>query len=212
MNLQALVRKPLVWGIAAAALALAAALGGWGYSRYRVTSLRQAVLPQVQAADEKLRAALGQGLEPDAAQAEQAAAQLDAAAQDVEARLAALRALDAAPDPERVAAAEEALDDAAAIMHRQAGVVRAGLAFAAARAALRAHMRGARSRSRSWVSEAIALKHEMERAFLDYKYALDGLDARLGDVRDRELAAQARERVATALEHAEAARASSRRF
>jgi hypothetical protein len=211
MELKALVRRPLVWGVAAA-VALAALLGGWGYSKYRVTSLRQAVVPQLQAADEKLRAALGQGLEPDPAQAEQAAAQLDAAARDIEARLAALRALDAAPDPERVAAAEEALDDAAAIMHRQAAVVRAGIDFAAARDALRAHMSGARSRSRGWVSEAIELKHKMERAFLDYKYALDGLDARLGDVPDKQLAAQARQRVDAALKHAETERAASRRF
>jgi hypothetical protein len=211
MNLQALVRKPLVWGVAAAVV-LAATLGAWGWSKYRVTSLRQAVAPQVQAAHQRLRAALEQELEPDAAQGEQIAARLDAAAQDIEARLAALRALDAAPDPERVAAAEETLDDAAAIVRRQAAVVRAGLAFAAARAALRAHMRGARARSRSWLGEAIELKHKMERAFLDYKYALDGLDARLGDVPDRELAAQARKRVATALEHAETQRAASRRF
>ena len=204
--------KRLVWGIAAALL-LAACLGGWwGYSGYRKTSLRQAVVPQVEAADARLRAALGTPLESDPAQAEQAAAQLDAAAQDIEARRAALGALDAAPDRARVESAKEALDDAAAIVRRQAAVLRGGLEFAQAREALQAHMRGARSRRRAWVSEAIELKHKMDRAYFNYKYALDGLAARLTDVPDQDLAAQARERVEAALKHAAAARAAARRL
>ncbi|MGH8737533.1 MAG: hypothetical protein ACREVC_09260 [Burkholderiales bacterium] len=211
MNLKAL-NKPLVWGIAAA-LVLVAGLGAWwGYAGYRQRSLQQAVVPQLQAADARLRAALGAALEPDPAQAEQAAAQLDATAQEIEARLAALRALDAAPDRARVASAEEAMDDAAAIVRRQAAVIRAGLAFAEARDALEAHMRGARSRSGGWVSEAIELKRKMGKAYFDYRLALDALAARLGDVPDQDLAAQVRARIDAALEHATGARAAAGRL
>ena len=211
MNLRAL-NKPLVAGIAAALIAVAGLGAWWGYSGYRQHSLQQAVAPQVQAADARLREALGVALEPDPAQAEQAAAQLDATAQDIEARLAGLRALDAAPDRARVASAEEALDDAASMLRRQAAVIRTGLAFAQARDALEAHMRGARSRSGGWVSEAIELKHKMGQAYFDYKLALDGLAARLGDVPDRELAAQVGARVDAALQHASDARAAAGRL
>ncbi|HUJ87664.1 MAG TPA: hypothetical protein VLX30_12505 [Burkholderiales bacterium] len=212
MDLTALSKKPLLWGIAAVLL-LAAGLGAWrGYSGYRKTSLQQAVAPQLKAADARLREALGASLEPDPAQAEQAAAQLDATAKDIEARRATLRALDAAPDPARVESADEALDSVAAIVRQQAAVLRAGLAFTQAREALEAHMRGARARRGDWVSEAIELKHKMERAYFDYKFALDGLAARLGDVPDRDLAAQVRERIDAALKHASAARAAARRL
>ena len=211
MNLKAF-NKPLRWGLVAAVVVIAGLGAWWGYASYREHSLRQAVAPQLQAADARLRTALGAALEPDPAQAEQVAAGLDAALQDIEARLAALRALDAAPDPARVEAAAEALGDAAAIVRRQAEAIRAGLAFTRSREALRAHMRGARSRSRTWVSEAIELKHKMDRAYFDYKYALDGLAARLGDVPDQELAAQLRSRIEAALKRATAARAAARRI
>ncbi len=204
--------KPLLWGIVAVLL-LAAGLGAWwGYSGYRKTSLQQEVAPQLKAADARLREALGTSLEPDPAQAEQAAAQLDALAKDIEARRAALGALDAGPDPARVESAKEALDDAAAIVQKQAAVLRSGLAFTQARDALEAHMRGARSRRGDWVSEAIELKRRMERAYFDYKYALDGLAARLGDVPDQDLAAQVRQGVDAALKRAMAARAAARRL
>jgi hypothetical protein len=212
MNLKAL-NGPLLWGIVAVLLLLVVGLGAWwGYSGYRKTSLRQALVPQVEAADARLRAALGSPLEPDPAQAEQAAAQLDATAQDIEARRAALGALDAAPDPARVETATEALDDAAALVQRQAAVLRSGLAFTQARDALQAHMRGARSRRGAWVSEAIELKRKMDRAYFDYKYALDGLAARLSDVPDQDLAAQVRERIDAALKRATDARAAARRL
>ena len=211
MDLRAF-NKQLLWGIVAAVL-LAGGLGAWwGYSGYRKTSLQQAVAPQLKAADARLREALGTPLEADPAQAEQAAAQLDAAAQDIEARLAALRALDAGADPARVASAGEAMDDAAAVVRRQAAVLRTGLAFGQARDALQAHMRGARSRRGDWVSEAIELKHKLDKAYFDYKFALDGLAARLGDVPDRELAAQVRERIDAALKHATDARAAAGRL
>jgi len=211
MNIGAF-RKPLLWGLVAVAVVLAALAARWGYSNYRQHNLRQAVVPQLQAADERLRTALGAPLEPDAAQAEQVAAGLDAAVQDIEARLAALRALDAAPDRARVEAAEEVLNDAAAILRRQADAVRAGAAFARSREALRAHIRGARSRSRDWVSEAVELKHKVDKAYFDYKYALDGVAARLGDVPDRQLAAQTRARIDAALKQAAAARKAAGRL
>jgi hypothetical protein len=205
-------RKPLIWGVAAVAILLVA-LGGWkAYSSYRLHSLRQAVAPQVQAADAKLHEALAATLEPDPAQAEQAAAALEATAQDIETRLAALRALDAAPDPARVASAEEALDNAAALVRAQASVVRAGIAFEQARAALRAHMRSVGTRRGAWVSEAIGLKNRMDKAFFNYKFALDALKARLGDVPDRELAAQLHAQIEAALKHAERARAVASRL
>jgi hypothetical protein len=204
--------KPLLAGAAALAVVVAALGGWWGYSSYRVHSLRQAVVPQVQAADAKLREALGAALEPDPAQAGQAAAALEAMAQDIEGRLAGLRALDAAPDPTRVASAEETLDNAAALVRAQVSVVRTGLGFAQARAALRAHMRGVGTRGGAWVSEAIELKRRLDKAYFDYKFALDALKARLGDVPDAALAAQVRARIKAALEHAEEARAAAGRL
>ncbi len=211
MDLKAF-NKPLVWGIVAVVL-LAAGLGAWwGYSGYRKTSLQQAVSPQVKAADARLREALGTALEPDPAQAEQAAARLDATARDIEARRATLGALDAAPDPARVESAEEALDNAAAIVRGQAAVLRSGLEFAQAREALEVHMHGARSRTGGWVSAAIELKRKMDRAYFDYKYALDGLAARLGDVPDQDLAAQVRARIEAALKRAKDARTAARRL
>jgi hypothetical protein len=205
-------RKPLIRGVAAAAIVLVA-LGGWkAYSGYRLHSLRQAVAPQVQAADAQLHEALAAPLEPDPAQAEQAAAALEATAQDIETRLAALRALDAAPDPARVASAEDALDNAAALVRAQAAVVRAGIAFAQAREAFRAHMRSAGTRRGAWASEVVELQGRMNKAYFNYKFALDALKARLGDVPDRELAAQARAQVEAALKHAERARATASRL
>lgn len=213
MDLKTLTRnKPLLWG-AAALLLLVAALAGWrGYSSYRLHNLRQAVVPQVQAADAKLREALGEALEPDPAQAAQSAAMLEATAQDIEGRLAGLRALDAAPDPTRVASAEEALDNAAALVRAQAAVVRAGIAFAQARDALEAHMRGVGTRRGAWVSEAIELKGRMDKAYFDYKLALDSLKARLGDVPDEALAAQVRKSIDAALKRASDARAAAGRL
>jgi type VI protein secretion system component VasF len=73
-------------------------------------------------------------------------------------------------------------------------------------------MRGARSRRGAWVSEAIELKRKMDRAYFDYKYALDGLAARLSDVPDQDLAAQVRERIDAALKRATDARAAARRL
>ena len=213
MDLKTLTKnKPLLWG-AVALLVLVAGVIGWrAYSSYRQHSLQQAVVPQVQAADAKLREALGQALEPDPAQAEQSAAMLEATAQDLEARLAALRALDAAPDPTRVASAEEALDNAAALVRAQASVVRAGIAFGQARDALVAHMRSVGTRRGAWVSEAIELKRRMDKAYFDYKLALDSLKARLGDVPDEALAAQVRARIDAALKRAAAARAAAGRL
>lgn len=213
MDLKTLTEnKPLLWGAAALVL-LVAALAGWqGYAGYRQHSLRQAVVPQLQAADAKLREALGEPLEPDPAQAEQSAAMLEATAQDLEGRLAGLRALDAAPDPTRVASAEEALDNAAALVRAQASVVRAGIAFGQARDALVAHMRSVGTRRGAWVSEAIELKRRMDKAYFDYKLALDSLKARLGDVPDEALAAQLRARIAAALKRAEAVRAAAGRL
>jgi len=216
MDLKALdlksLNKPLLWGVAAVAVLVLGLLAWSGYGKYRLQSLRHAVVPQVQAADARLREALGGTLEPNPAQAGQAAAALDAAAQDIEARLAELRALDAAPDPERVASAVEALDNAAALVHAQASVVRAGLAFAQARAALGAHMRGVGTRRGAWVSEAIELKHKMDKSYFDYKFALDALKARLGDVPDRELAAQVRAQIEATLKRAGDARAAAGRL
>jgi len=67
-------------------------------------------------------------LEPASDQAGQAAARLEAAAQDIETRLEALKKLDAGPDPARVAMAEDELANAAAIVRKEAEAVRAGLA------------------------------------------------------------------------------------
>jgi hypothetical protein len=206
-----LFRKLITWGIAAVAVLVVAVLGAWGYSSYRERSLHQAVAPQERAADARLREALAAPLEPAADQAGQAAAGLEAAAQDIETRLEALKKLDAGPDPARVAMAEDELATAAAIVRKEAEAVRAGIAFHAARAALVEHMRRAGSRRGGWVSEAIALKHALDKAYFDYKFALDSFAARLADVPDQQLAGQVRARVDSALEHAktELARASS---
>ena len=73
-------------------------------------------------------------------------------------------------------------------------------------------MRGAASRSGPWVSKAIALKKALDGAYFNYKFALDGCAARLGDVPDQDLAGQVRARVDAALEHAKAALARSGRL
>jgi len=205
------LKKPLIWALVAVAVVVAGGLVALGYASYREHSLRQAVAPQEQAADTHLREALSAPLEPVPDQARQAVAKLDAAVQDIDTRLDALRRLDAAPDPARVAAAEESLGDAAVIVRKEADAVRAGIAFHAARAALVEHMRGAASRRGGWVSEAIRLKHELDKAYFNYKFALDAFGARLGDVPDQDLAGRVRARIDTALEHAktELARASS---
>jgi len=206
-----LFKKLAILGIAVVAVLVAAVLGAWGYSSYRERALHQALAPQERAADARLREALAAPLEPAANEAEQAAAKLEAAAQDIEARLEALKKLDARPDPARVAMAQEELSDAAAIVRKEAEAVRAGIAFHAARAALIEHMRRAGSRGTGWVSEAIALKKALDKAYFNYKFALDGFSARLSDVPDQQLAGQVRARVDAALEHAktELARASS---
>jgi len=205
-------KNPLVWGVVAVVVLVAAGLGAWGYASYRERSLHQAVAPQVQAADARLREALAAPLEPAAEQAEQAAAKLEAAAQDIEARLEALRRLDAAPDPARVAMAKEELGNAAEIVRKEAVVVREGIAFNTARDALAQHMRGASSRSGPWVSKAIELKRQLDKAYFNYRFALDGFAARLVDVPDEKLAGQVRARVDAALEHAKAALARSGRL
>ena len=50
--------NPLVWGLVAVVLVVAAGLGSWGYTSYRERALRRAVAPQEQAADARLREAL----------------------------------------------------------------------------------------------------------------------------------------------------------
>jgi hypothetical protein len=207
--------KALTWGAVAVAI-LAAGLVGWqGYKSYRQYSLRQSVVPQIQAAEARLREALAATLEPSpaqAAQAARAAAKLEATAREIEAHLAELRALDAGSEPAQVASAEEALDNAAAILRGQASVIRTGLAFAQARYALKAHMRGAQTRRSTWVSQAIVLKGKMEKAYFDYKFALDRLKGRLVDVRDKALAAQLRANIDAALAHADKSRAEASRL
>lgn len=205
------LKKPLMWALVAVAVVVAGGVVAWGYESYRVHSLRQAVAPQEQAADMHLREALSAPIEPAPDKAQQAVANLDVAVQDIDTRLDALRRLDAAPDPLRVSAAEESLGNAAVIVRKEADAVRAGIAFHAARAALVEHMRRAASRSGRWVNKAIELKHELDKAYFNYKFALDAFAARLGDVPDQDLAGQVRARIDSALEHAktELARVSS---
>jgi len=206
------LKKPLMWALIAVAVVVAGGVVAWGYASYREHSLHQAVAPQEKAADAHLREALAAPLEPAPGQAQQAVAKLDAAVQDINTRLDALRRLDAAPDPARVAAAEEALGDAAAIVRKEADAVRAGIAFHAARAALAEHMRGVGSRSSAWVSKAIELKHGLDKAYFNYRFALDAFASRLSDVPDQDLAGQVRARIDATLEHAKAELARSGRL
>jgi hypothetical protein len=206
------LKKPLMWALIAVVVVVAGGVVAWGYASYRERSLHQAVAPQERAAETHLREALAAPLEPPADQAQQAVAKLDIAVQDINTRLDALRRLDAAPDPQRVAAAEESLGDAARIVRKEADAVRAGIAFRAARKALAKHMRGASSRSGRWVNEAIELKHALDKAYFNYKFALDAFAARLSDVPDQDLAGQVRARIDAALEHATAELARSGRL
>jgi hypothetical protein len=142
-------------------------------------SLESSAASSAAQATAHLREAAGLGLgAPRAAQA------LGALGEDLERRVAALRAEDASRNRALAEAAELDVVDAQAILRNQAAAARALAAARASRRALEAHLDRAAGRGPGWIQNALALKSRVERDYFDARTAAEALEGLLKGHRD----------------------------
>jgi hypothetical protein len=104
---------------------------------------------------------------------------LRAHGEDLERRLAALRAEDRGRNRPLADAAELYLVDVEAILRNHAEASRALSAARASRRALSSHLRNAGGRGTGWIQTALALKNRAERDNFDARTAAEALDGLL---------------------------------
>jgi septation ring formation regulator EzrA len=162
-----------------AALALASALGYWGYSTYQTRLLRGTTSDLVREATQRANAALEER-ETGAGSLQR----LERQFAEASAALQRLASLQGWRDPPLTAAAQRYLDEVEALLRRLIAVDRNQAALQAATQNLTDHVRAARGRSSAWIQDAVNLKREMDRAFFEYRLAAGGLQKSLQTLRE----------------------------
>jgi len=171
-------RRTLLFGSLVAAVVLAVA-GAFLYGAKKTRDLESSATACAARATEQLRAASGLALG-----APQTEGALRAAGDELERRLAALRAEDMARNRPLAQAAELYAVDVQAILRNQADTSRALIASGASRRALEAHLRNAAGRGAGWIQRALALKTRAERDNFDARTSAEALEGLLKAHRD----------------------------
>ncbi len=163
-------------GIGLAALAVALAIGYWGYRSYAKSQLQRAVVELVRDSSERLQAAFSIETAAPGADNPQTVATLDNLAQEVDKHVIELNRMSALPNRPLVDAAEEYLLTARQILRNQAASHRYALQVAASDRALRDHMRSSNRRSGAWIQEALRAKERLEKDYFDYRLSAEALN------------------------------------
>jgi len=177
-----MARRSVLIGGLAAVLVLAVA-GAFLYGAKKKKDLESSALSSAAQATAYLREAAGLAIG-----APRAADQLRKDGEDLERRLAALRAEDSSRNRLLAEAAEIYVVDAQAILRNHAEASRAFTAWRASRAALLAHLRHSGGRGTGWIQDALALKARAERDNFDGRTAAEALEGLLkahGDSQQR---------------------------
>jgi len=169
-------RTLVIGGLAAVVLAVA---GFFLYGAKKKQDLESSALGSAAQATAYLREAANF-----AVGAPRAVDALRAAGEDLERRLAALRAEDRGRNRALADAAELYLIDVQAILRNHAEASRALSASRASRRALTAHLRAASGRGVGWIQNALALKSRAERDNFDGRTAAETLEGLLKAHRD----------------------------
>jgi hypothetical protein len=172
-------------------IALAAAAAWWGWNEHQRRALRGAVTALVQQASASVAEDLRDGLRPPADGS--GVRKLEADAQALDGRLAALERVDAARERTLVYAADEYGLAARQVLRELAREQRQRRRVAESMKLLTDHMNRANRRAPDWYRNALGLKDELEKSYFDYKLAADAL------ARELDALAGARARVADRL-------------
>lgn len=175
-------RNTVLIGGLAAVLVFAAA-GAFLYGAKKKKDLESSALASAAQATAYLREAAGFAVD-----APRAADALRKDGEDLERRLAALRAEDGSRNRPLAEAAEIYVVDVQAILRNHAAAARAFAAWRSSRAALLAHLRRAGGRGSGWIQDALALKTRAERDNFDARTAAEALEGLLkahGDSQQR---------------------------
>ncbi len=165
--------------IAAIAVLVAAGFAFAGYGLYQKRALRAQVVQTVDAASDRLAAALGADL---AAPTPALVEQLDRASEETEAALQGLRAARTGSDPRLAEAADDYVGNVLAVLKRQDGSARGRLRFADSRKALADHLAKAGQRDEGWSDTAIRLKERLDADYFEYRLAVGSLGNMLGEL------------------------------
>jgi len=169
---RAVKRRALVGGIAA--LAVLAVAGSLFYGVKRKTDLESSAAASAAQATVCLREAAAFALgEP------QAVETLRLHGEDLDARLAALRAEDASRNRALAEAAELYLTDVRAMLRSHENASRALIAARASRLGLAAHLERAAARGPGWIDTALKLKKRAEQDHFDARTAAETLEGLL---------------------------------
>ncbi len=164
------------------ALVVLSALGYWSYTEYRKRALHTTVVKLVTDTSAQLRDALrSEGGAPAADPLGRARA-LDDQATEVDARLAALRRMNAAPNRPLFDAAELYIITAREVLRREAAHDRCEVALAASRKTLLDLLQAAGRRSESWIGRTMQAKEQFEKDAVTCRLALDAIASLLASL------------------------------
>ncbi len=163
-------------GIGLAALAIALALGYWGYRSYAKSQLQRAVVELVRDTSERLQVAFTIETAIPAADSSPTVTKLDDLAQEVDKHVIELNRMSASPNRPLVGAAEEYLLTARQILRNQAASHRYASQVAASDRVLKDHMRSSNRRSGAWIQEAVRAKERLEKDYIDYRLSAEALN------------------------------------
>jgi hypothetical protein len=182
--------------IAVVLLVVASVLGYWGVREYGTHALQSAVGALVSDTSARLRDALEGGSDARLTDLAEIARRLDEQAAEIDQRLEALRRLRAAPHRALIDDAELYMVTARELVRRTASSHRYRLAFASSTTALRTLAATADRRSGAWIGHTVAANERAERAYFDYRGAIDATASLLGSL------AEPRDRLARQLDPA----------
>jgi len=166
--------KPLRIVAAVVAVLVIAAGAALYWGQHKKAQLRGDIAALVVAASARLRSALAMEADQKAADTAEAVARLEQDSAAFDKQLAALHALDASREAVLADAADDYLGTARQLTLYQARMHGLRIDVDGAAQALDEHMRGADSRARGWIGEAMRRKDILEKKYFDYRLASDG--------------------------------------
>jgi hypothetical protein len=159
--------------VAVVLLVVASVLGYWGVREYGTQALHTGVATVVSETTARLRDALAVGPDARVTDPAELARGLEEQAGEIDQRLEALRRLRASPNRALVEDAELYMVTARELLRRRASAARHREAFAASTRALRSLAAAADRRSGAWIGQVVAANERADRAYFDYRGAVD---------------------------------------